>query len=194
MWSRMGKDNNDGMDVDNVDFDGIDIGKLELNVEEDEFKDWEHDEFEGNEFDPVLLEEARKEEVQFMEKIGVWEPATGEECVRKTGRPPITTRWVDVDKGRDGEVLVRSRLVARDFKTKGDDRGFDVFAATPPLELKRLLFRMARVKGSVGGSDEDGSVKLMFVDVKKAHLNGEVAGDEFAYVLLPKEAGGEWEG
>ena len=36
---------------------------------------------------------------------------------------------------------------------------------------------------------------MMFVDVEKAHLNGEVAGDEFAYVLLPKEAGkGVWEG
>jgi hypothetical protein len=179
------KNEGDGMDID-----GVDIGNFEVNAEGDEFEDWGHDEFEDGEFDPVLLKEARMEEVRFMEKIGVWEPATWEECMQKTGRPPITTKWVDVDKGRGGEVLVRSRLVARDFKIKGDDRGFDVFAATPPLELKRLLFRMARVKGSVGGGDDDGAVKLMFIDVKKAHLNGEVAEDEFAYVLLTKEAGG----
>jgi hypothetical protein len=174
----------------------MDIGNLQVNVEPDEFDEWEHEyerefgDLEEGEFDPELLKEARKEEVQFMENIGVWEPSTWEECLEKTGRPPITTKWVDVDKGRGGEVLVRSRLVARDFKVKGDDRGFDVFAATPPLELKRLLFRMARVKGSVGGSDYEGAVKLMFIDVKKAHLNGEVAEDEFAYVLLTKEAGG----
>ena len=58
-------------------------------------------------------------------------------------------------------MLIRSRLVARDFKNKNDERNFDVFAATPPLEMKRLLFRMARVKGSVGGNDKDGQVKLM---------------------------------
>ena len=65
-----------------------------------------------------------------------------------------------------------------------------VFAATPPLEMKWLLFRMARVKGSVGGNDKDGQVKLMYVDVKKAHLNGEVDDDDFAYITLPKEVGG----
>lgn len=52
------------------------------------------------------------------------------------GRPPITTKLVDVDKGRGGEVLIRSRLVARDLKVKNDDRGFDVFAAAPSLEMK----------------------------------------------------------
>ena len=107
----------------------------------------------------------------------------------KTGKAPITTKWVDVDKGRDGEVLIRSRLVARDFKNKNDERNFDLFAPTPPLERKRLLFRMARVKGSVGGNDKDGQVKLMYIDVKKGHLNGEVD-DDFAYVTLPKEVGG----
>ena len=85
-------------------------------------------------------------------------------------------------------MLIRSRLVARDFKNKNDERNFDVFAATPPLEMKRLLFRMARVKGSVGGNDKDGQVKLMYIDVKKAHLNDD--DDDFAYITLPKEVGG----
>ena len=67
-----------------------------------------------------------------MQNIGVWEPSTWEECMQKTAKAPITTKWVDVDKGRDGEVLIRSRLVARDFKNKNDERNFDVFAATPP--------------------------------------------------------------
>ena len=60
----------------------------------------------------------------------------------------------------------------------------------PPLEAKRLLFRMA-VKNCVGGGPRRGVVKLMFIDVKKAHLqNGKLNDDEFAYVQLPEEAGG----
>jgi hypothetical protein len=30
----------------------------------------------------------------------------------------------------------------------------------------------------------------MFVDVRKAHLNGKLQDDEFAYIQLPVEAGG----
>ena len=89
-------------------------------------------------------------------------------------------------------MLIRSRLVARDFKNKNDERNFDVFAATPPLETKRLLFRMARVKGSVGGNDKDGQVKLMYIDVKKAHLNGEVDDDDFAYITLSRRLVAVW--
>ena len=33
--------------------------------------------------------------------------------------------------------LIRSRLVARDFKTKGDNNSSDLFAAMPPLEALR---------------------------------------------------------
>ena len=150
----------------------VDMGAMEVNIEEDEWGKWEYDEDHDGEFDPKLHKEERLEEVNFMQNIG-------------RGKAPITTKWVDVDKGRDGEVLIRSRLVARDFKNKNDERNFDVFAATPPLEMKRLLFRMAVVNCSVGGQ-----VKLMYIDVKTAHLNGEVDDDDFAYITLPKEVCG----
>ena len=42
-----------------------------------------------------------------------------EECWRRTGKAPVSVRWVDTDKGVDGVVDVRSRLVAKDFKGKG---------------------------------------------------------------------------
>ena len=45
----------------------------------------------------------------------------------------MSVRWVDTDKGD----LVRSRLVARDFKGADKDRD-DLFAETPPLEAKRM--------------------------------------------------------
>jgi hypothetical protein len=128
----------------------MEIGNMEVNIEEDERGDWEDDEYDDGEFDPKLLKAARSEEVHFMEKIGVWEDSTWEECVRKTGKPPITTKWVDVDKGRDGEVLMRSRLVARDFKMKGDERGFDVFAATPPARVEEVVVPDGEGEGQCG--------------------------------------------
>ena len=110
----------------------VDMGAMEVNIEEDEWGKWEYDEEHDGEFDPKLLKEARLEEVNFMQNIGAWEPSTWEECMQKTGKAPVTTKWVDVGKGRYGEVLIRNRLVARDFKNKNDERNFDVFAATPP--------------------------------------------------------------
>lgn len=46
---------------------------------------------------------------------------------------------------------MRSRLVASQFKVKNDLMGFDVFAATPPLKMKRLVFRVSMVKDCVVG-------------------------------------------
>ncbi len=42
------------------------------------------------------------------------------------GTQPTTVRWVDVDRGEAG---YRSRLVARDFKPKGERYRFDLFVA-----------------------------------------------------------------
>ena len=109
---------------------------------------------------------------------------------KMTGRGPISTRWVDVDKGRDGAVDIRSRQVARDFKFRGDGREFEVYASMPPLVAKRLLFRMAVAKGATGGDRKNGAVKLMFLDVKRAHLCGVLQDGRFAYAQLPPEAGG----
>ena len=77
---------------------------------------------------------------------------------------------------------VRSRLVARDFKGGDKDRD-DLFAATPPLESKRLLISRAatRSKGKL-------TRKLLFIDVKKAHLNPRCQQD--VYIELPAEAEG----
>ena len=61
----------------------------------------------------------------------------------------------------------------------------DIFAAMPPLEAKKLLFRKA-----VGGRKElrNGEwcqQKIMLIDVKKAHLYGELEDHESAFVLPP---------
>ena len=68
----------------------------------------------------------------------IWEEVPVEECWNITGRPPVSVRWVDTNKGTLIDFLIRSRLVARDFKGGDKDRD-DLFAETPPLEAKRLL-------------------------------------------------------
>jgi hypothetical protein len=168
----------------------IQINLLEMETnQEEEFQadEWDVLEYLNMPMDEGQLAEARAEEVGYMQELGMFEPSTREECWARTGKAPITTRWVDVlKKLSEGEEIIRSRLVARDFKIKGVLR-FDLFAAMPPLEAKRMLLQMA-----VRRNREQPSLryKLMFIDVKKAHLNGEVPDDEWVFVELPIEAGG----
>ncbi len=55
---------------------------------------------------------------------------------------------MNVNKGgEDGDQDVRCRLVGRDFKPKGEKDRDDLFAATPPLEAKNILFSFAVTEG-----------------------------------------------
>ena len=60
-------------------------------------------------------------------------------------------------------------MVARDFRVKGEGHRDDLFAAMPPLEAKKLLFKMAAAtwKGRSEGKEPD---KIMLIDVKKGSL------------------------
>ena len=92
----------------------------------------------------------------------------------KTGRGSVSVEWVDTDNGGGN---IRCRLVARDFKTKDSCRE-DLFAATPPLELLRVM--LSKAAG-------DMRRKVLVIDVKKAHLNPKC--DQEVFIELPGEAG-----
>ena len=62
--------------------------------------------------DPTLLKEARREEMKYFEKLGVYERVARSEQQR-TGGKVIGTRWVDVNKGDSESPNYRSRLVGR---------------------------------------------------------------------------------
>jgi hypothetical protein len=114
--------------------------------------------------------------MNYIETRGIWEVVPVKKCWDNLGRGPTSGRWVDVKKGDD----VRSRYVGRDFKPKGDGPNAEIFASMPPLEAKKILFSMA--------ASQQGSVrkkKLLFVDVKKAHMNAICK--EWAFVELPEE-------
>ena len=129
------------------------------------------------EMDPEELREAREEELSYIDKIAMYEEATLDECWRETGKSPIGTKWVDVLKDSDGRKFVRSRLVAKDFREK-DDRREELFAATPPLDTLKALLSLAHRDG----------LKVLVLDVKKAHLNGVVKPEDGRhYVQAPDE-------
>jgi hypothetical protein len=170
------------------------VGKLEVMQEEEDEQPttWEVEQFfdekTGRELEPKKVAEARKEEVGFMKRIVVYEDSEIDECWQRTGKAPITTKWVGTNKGTDEEQDVRMRLVARDFKTKGNNLREDLFAAMPPLESKKMLFRIAAAKRRRLRRARLQRMKLMFIDVKKAHLNGVVEEGEDVYIELPPEA------
>ena len=169
------------------------VGELEVHQEvdcegwtfdpNDDFESFA-DEKEGLDLDPKLVEAAEREELEYMEDLGVGEVVDEGECERMIGRSPVTTKWVRVNKGTSEKPMIRARLVARDFKVKGDDRGA-LFASMPPLEAKKMMFRMAARERRVWREGRWQRRKLFFVDVKKAHLYGKVPHDTYAYVRLP---------
>ena len=103
-----------------------------------------YDEITGAALSPELVRQARAEEIKFMLDWGVWERARVTYCWRETGKAPIGSKWVDVNKGDEKKPLIRSRFVVKEIATYNSD---DFFAATPPLEALRLLLSMAASSG-----------------------------------------------
>ena len=58
-----------------------------------------------------LVNAARANELEYFASKGVWIKRPKSEAFQKTGRPPISVRWVDVNKGDDQCPKYRSRLV-----------------------------------------------------------------------------------
>jgi hypothetical protein len=98
---------------------------------------------EPRELCPDKVREGRAEELDYMMKIDMFEFVKTEVCWQNLGHGPVSTKWVDVAKVDDqGRDVVRCRLVGRDLKPKCERDREDLFAAMPPLEAKKLLFRM----------------------------------------------------
>ena len=72
----------------------------------------------------------------------IWTLCPIQECYDKSGKTPVSVRWVDTDKGVGGVPQIRCRLVVRNFKCGDKDRD-DLFVETPPLEARRMLMSRA---------------------------------------------------
>ena len=57
------------------------------------------DDVSGAALDPKEVKRARREEVDYVHKMQLYDKVPVEECMRVTGRKPISTRWIDINKG-----------------------------------------------------------------------------------------------
>ena len=108
-----------------------------------------------------------------------------------SGRPPISVRWVDVNKGDEANPNYRSRLVARQIKAK-DTSGETFFAPAPPLEaLRRVLSLAATTIGNHKPDWEPSSpnrTQISLIDIKRAYFNARVDRERTpVFVALPPE-------
>ena len=78
-------------------------------------------------------------EVDYLNKMRVFEQVPYEVAKARMQREPIKVRWVDTLKGSG---IQRSRLVAKEIRRGSKYEGFANFSATPPLELVKLIISL----------------------------------------------------
>ncbi len=154
--------------------------KVKIPAEEEEkymaeaMKEIAWDDISGEYLDPEKVKVARKAEMEYYRKMGVYRRVPLRECIEKTGKPPIGVRWVDINKGDRKSPLYRSRLVAKQFKKFKDD---DLYAATPPIESFRIV-----ISSATTGNVENA---IMVNDVSRAYMYADC--EEDIYVELCDE-------
>ena len=84
---------------------------------------------------------ARKEEIEYVHKMKLYDKVPITECRQRTGKGPISVRWIDINKGDATSPNYRPRLVAREINTY---KRSDLFAATPPLESLKYIIRLLK--------------------------------------------------
>ena len=143
------------------------------------------DDISGQELDPSGVRQARKDEVEFIQKMGVWE-----EVPRPRDKPVLKGRWVDINEGDASRPHYRSRYVGKEIK-KGSKGALvaDFFAAMPPISSFKMLLNLAVTDRHYG---VDGTVRphtdklyILFIDVKRAHFLLDATRE--LYVELPPE-------
>ena len=142
-----------------------------------------YDEVSNRRLDNAEVEKARLEELRQVYKFKVYDKVPIKECYDATGKEPIGVRWLDINKGDESNKDYRSRLVAQEIKK---DKREDLFAPTPPLEAKKLLFSLAVTEGYgyIKGNEKNG-MKIDFVDISRAFFHADAI--RKVYVKLAPE-------
>ena len=152
-----------------------DDGNFEEEIDESE---WEaEDDVRGGKLSAGEVFNARKRELDYLIRRGVYTYSTTAEARRVTNRAPIGLKWIDTNKGSVGQPNIRSRLVCTEVRRKGTEA---VFSATPPLETLRAI--VAKAASTDKGADP---IKLSLVDVSRAHFYADAVRDVF--IKLPAE-------
>ena len=126
---------------------------------------------------------ARQEELAWVHKQGIYIKVPLTEA-QQSGKPVITMKWIDRNKGDATHPNYRSRLVCREIKRASNADfipDYASFSSMPPLEsLKLLLSLMVTLRRSKSGN----ALKVRLLDISRAHFYGEAERDIF--VQLPE--------
>ena len=119
----------------------------------------------------------------------VWLKKPREYSFKHMGKPPISVRWIDVNKGDDANPEYRSRLVAREIRRFGEE---PIFAPTPPLESLRTILSFAATDlpgrpAHVRDPLSERRTQISFVYFKRAYLCAKTDPEDPTCVELPKE-------
>ena len=98
----------------------------------DNLLDQAWDDHTGASLDAKKVKEARQLEMEYYDKMHVFDKVLIAQCWERTGKALLKARWVDIDKG----TRYRSRWVAKQFKGSDSE---ERLAATPPVEALRAL-------------------------------------------------------
>ena len=147
------------------------------------------DDLTGQPLPPELVREGRAKELAYFQSKEVWVQVPRSEAFNKTGRPPITVRWVNTNKGDHQNPNVRCRLVAREIRTPGMEA---IFAPTPPLEALRTVLSCAvtqfpnQTKKTWDPRSED-RMQISLIDISRAYFNAHIDPASPTYVDFPPE-------
>ena len=113
----------------------------------------------GLPLNPEVVRKAREHEMQHVEELKVLEDSDRDAFMAGTGRPPIPTDWVDINKDDSLRPNDRSRLVCQETRGRSTIDVEDwaaTFAATPPCEAFKLQLSlmMTGARSQVEGDDD----------------------------------------
>ncbi|MBV61870.1 MAG: hypothetical protein CMH65_11270 [Nevskiales bacterium] len=177
-------------DLDLLDADGVAVYQVAV-AQQYQFRD----NLTGQPLDPSMVRAARRKELEYFNSKLVWELRPRHEAKQRQGKPPISVRWVDVNKGDDVTPNYRSRLVAREIRRHGEE---PIFAPTPPLESLRtvLSFAATDLDGHSHVRDPTSSARtqVSFIDIVRAYFCAATDPNDPTYVELPEEHPGKQQG
>ena len=112
--------------------------------------------------DKAMVQKGRMEDIDYFHQKEVYEKISRAEA-KKRGIKVVKVRWIDINKGDEKVPKYRSRLVAKEFKEKGQDSE-NLFAGTHPLEAMKALVSEAATVQSAGNEENC----MLIADVSRA--------------------------
>ena len=125
---------------------------------------------------PNKVVKTRRLEIDFFKRLKVYTKVPRAMAIAMQ-KQVIATRWIDINKGDSLHEDYRSRLVAKQFKNKNNTTG-DMFAATPLVEMLRVLFSRS-VSIDRGGENNARRRCIMVSDINRAYLYAPVRSEIF---------------